>query len=452
MSVTKLHHNDLLEFCIELPILLRSQIPIRKALEHLAIRTENINCRLMCEYLISEMKNGSTLASAMRLFESFLPPSFIPGLEAGENQARLEDVLELQAKRLKNNPIIDNALPENIVFNFIKKLSPILQHHEANPRAHLVAVVEQRQLIRLEWFQLKSCGSLETTDSISIDDKIENLFNDFLNQRPTGYQLLSWQNYQIHSFKFSTKQILEIQKNHTTQEPYQNHVVKYASQVLKNLQNNGLHIALCTNRNEIDSLLKNCHSTDRPVLHAASISETCYSSLMNPSMWKLQDFLMRIGQVQILLDNKQSVYLLLDQKNFYNQLHQILDLGYMGTNVLLSLQSLQIWEILPELCTHCRKKSKLHKDILIQSGMRSNTQTFCSSGCKQCRHKGSQGWIQFAGQIKLDSNFIFQVLSNLSEADLINKLIKDIHKSKIDAVRTGLIDPRWLLHNSTQNL
>lgn len=180
------------------------------------------------------------------------------------------------------------------------------------------------------------------------------------------------------------------------------------------------------------------------MLNSKLIDDSYFSSFLHPSIWLIDDFLSRNYQIQMLLNTGQSVYLLLDKNNCFSNLKHISEQGFAAHHCFTYLRTLQLWEFIPILCLECRQSLKLSTDDRKQWGLTNKTKTYRSTGCKNCDFTGVETWKHFVSLLQMNNDFIFEIIQDTSPDKYLLTLQESLNKTKTQAIRKGLIDPRWM--------
>ncbi|MBI4585888.1 MAG: type II secretion system F family protein [Planctomycetes bacterium] len=93
LSTVKVKTNDMVVFTRQLSTMISSGIPLVEALEILADQTSNMGFRGVLENVVSEVRTGKDLSTAMSKFSRVFPKIYVNMIKAGEASGQLDVVL-----------------------------------------------------------------------------------------------------------------------------------------------------------------------------------------------------------------------------------------------------------------------------------------------------------------------------------------------------------------------
>jgi type IV pilus assembly protein PilC len=95
LTFKKINPRKITVFSRELSILLKSGVPILKALEFMGKQTEDKVFKTIIKGLYSDVKEGESFSSALSKYPKVFSPLYISMVKAGEDSGRLEEVLNI---------------------------------------------------------------------------------------------------------------------------------------------------------------------------------------------------------------------------------------------------------------------------------------------------------------------------------------------------------------------
>ncbi len=119
LSNLKIKIPALLMSIKSLSTLLKAGIPLSETMETLAGQSSDINLNNIYSYMSSEVKKGSTLANAMRLFPKTFPETISSVVEAGEKGGSLETNLKFISETIQKEWEVSKKLKGAIVYPII---------------------------------------------------------------------------------------------------------------------------------------------------------------------------------------------------------------------------------------------------------------------------------------------------------------------------------------------